>query len=301
MTQIHRLFIVLVATATLNVTLQGQELNPTVTVNMDPLSLDQRQDVMMMAETVKQYLLNNRYTNADWEGERIPVDVSIWLSSRNGNKYTARISVVSKRLVGNVTGSGSGLLRVFDQDWSFEWGFNPTLVYAPLRYDGFTSVIDFYMLIAIGLDMDTYEDLGGTEMYKAAQTIAQAGNAQGVSQFSTTFQPGQFTRMSLITELMDVRYQGLRRLIFDYQDAIELFAKDPDKGRAQIEAVVHDIAEFKRSKISNRSVLLQTFFDAKSLELADIFKGYKGTQIWSDLRFLDPGNTQQYEAARTGQ
>lgn len=294
-------FVLLVALLAANVTLRAQELDPTVTVNMDALTLDQRQDVLTMAENVRSYLSNNRYTDADWEGERIPVDVSIWISSRNGNRYTARLSVVSKRLVNNTPGTGSGLLRVFDQDWTFEWSFNPTLVYQPLRYDPFTSVLDFYMAIAIGLDMDTYDDQGGTDMYKRAQNIAQAGNAQGVSQFSTNYQPGQFTRMSLITELMDMRYVGLRRLIFDYHDAIELYAQNKEQGRAALEGVIHDIAEFKRSKISNRSVLLQAFFDAKTLEIADVFRGYKGAQIWTDLRFLDPGNTQQYEAARSGQ
>jgi len=107
--------------------------------------------------------------------------------------------------------------------------------------------------------------------------------------------------MSLITELMDMRYVGLRRLIFDYHDAIEMYAQNKEQGRAALEGVIHDIAEFKRSKISNRSVLLQAFFDAKTLEIADVFRGYKGAQIWTDLRFLDPGNTQQYEAARSGQ
>jgi hypothetical protein len=34
------------------------------------------------------------------------------------------------------------------------------------------------------------------------------------------------------------------------------------------------------------------------MEVADVFKGVKDNTLWSDLRFLDPGNTQIYEAAR---
>ncbi|MCX6141268.1 MAG: DUF4835 family protein [Candidatus Kapabacteria bacterium] len=284
----------------LNVTLVAQELDPTVTVNVDALPSDQRQELLSMASVVKMYLQTNRYTNADWDGPRIPIDITIYVNSRNENRYTGRLSVVSKRLINNTPGTGGGLLRIFDQDWTFEWAFNPTLSYQPLRYDPFTSVIDFYMLLAIGLDMDTYDDLGGTNMYKVAQQIAQTGNAIGISQFSTVYQPGQFTRMSLVTEFNDQRYQGLRRLIFDYHDAVDQYAVNKDKGIHQIESVIHGIAEFKRTKISNRSVLLQAFFDAKTLELADIFRGYKGQEIWADLRFLDAGHTQQYEAARQG-
>ncbi len=282
------------------VTAHAQELEPTVQVDMQTLTLDQRQDVMLMAETVKNYLLSNRYTGVDWEGPRIPVDVMIYISGRNANRYTARLSIVSKRLVNNTPGTGGGMLRIFDQDWSFEWSNSPTLVYQPLRYDHFTSVLDFYMMLAVGLDMDTYDDLGGTDMYKAALSIAQTGNAQGVSQFSTVYQPGQFTRMSLVTELNDMRYQALRRLFFDYHEAVDIYAENKDEGRTALTQVLNDMASFKRTKISNRSVVLQAFFDAKAGEIADIFRGIATPQVWADLRFLDPGKTQQYEEARQG-
>lgn len=282
------------------VTVNAQELDPTVRVDMQPLTLDQRQDVMLMAETVKNYLQSNRYTGQDWEGSRIPVDVTIYLNGRNGNTYSARLSIVSLRLVNNTPGTGGGLLRIFDQDWTFEWSNSPTLVYQPLRYDQFTSVLDFYMMLAIGLDMDTYDDLGGTDMYKAALSIAQTGNAQGISQFSTVYQPGQFTRMAFVSELNDMRYQALRRLLFDYHDAVDVYSQNKEEGRTALAQVINDMANFKRTKISNRSVVLQGFFDAKAGEIADIFKGVANPQVWADLRFLDPGKTQQYEEARKG-
>lgn len=294
------LFLLLVSAALQNVTLTAQELQATVNVNMQTLTQDQRQDMMTMARDVENYLNSNRYLNRDWEGERVPVDVTIYVNSRNGNRVSGRLSVVSKRLVNNVAGTGSGLLRVFDQDWVFEWSFSPTLVYQPLRYDPFTSVLDFYMLLAIGMDMDTYDDLAGTEAYKIAQQIAQNGNAQGVSQFSTVYQPGQLTRMSLVTELMDMRFQPMRRLMYDYHDAMDTYDTDKLKGLADLELVIRDLADYKKNKLSSRSVLMQVFFDAKSMELAGMFKGVKSPGLWADLRFLDPGNTQLYEAAQQG-
>lgn len=284
----------------LGVTLRAQEVQATVSVDMQPLSLDQRQDLMNMARDVENYINNNRYLDKDWDGDKVPVDITIYVSARNGNRLSARLAVVSKRIINGQPGSGSGLLRIFDQEWSFEWSLNPTLVYQPLRYDDFASVIDFYMLLAIGLDMDTYDDLGGDAAYKVALQIAQSGNARGISSFSSMFQPGEISRMSLVSELMDMRYQGLRRLIYDYHDALDTHATDKVAGTTAIEAVIKDIAEFKRKKLSNRSVLLQTFFDAKQIEIAGIFRGNKNSTVWADLRYLDPGNTQQYEAAREG-
>lgn len=291
---------ILVFALLLNVTAWGQELDANVVVVLDAIAPDERQELLSMATAVKNYLNNERFTRAEWDGPRIPVDLTIYVMSKNGDNVSARLGFVSKRLVNNLPGTGGALLRVFDQDWQFKWTFNPTLTHQPTRYDDFASVIDFYMLTAIGLDMDTYDDLGGASAFAAAQQIAQLGNAQGVKGFRTFSQPGEFTRMALINELMDLRYQGLRRLFFDYHDAIDLYAKDPAKGRVEIAAVIKDMANFKRTKLSNRSVLLQAFFDAKNVEVADLFRGQREAEIWNDLRFLDGGNAAIYEQARLG-
>jgi len=281
------------------VTASAQELDATVVVNADMLQLDQRQEIQTMSNDVRTYLNNQRYTGDDWDGPRIPVSVTIYLSGRNGNTYTGRLAIVSKRLVSFDSTQGSALLRVFDQEWVFQWSFNPTLTYQLNRFDGFTSVIDFYMLLAIGLDMDTYEDLGGSRMYDFAKQIAQLGNAAGISQFSSSYQPGEFTRMALVTELTDIRYQGLRRLIYDYHVAIDDYAENKIIGRDNVANVIKNLAAYKKQYVSNRSVMLQAFFDAKSQELADIFSGQRTSTVWDDLRFLDPGNTQLYEQARS--
>lgn len=291
--------IIVVSAALQNVT--AQELDANVIVNMDALQIDQRQDVQTMANDVRTYLINQRFTGMDWDGPRIPIDVTIYLNGRNGNTYSGRLAIVSRRPKNGDTLNTSPLLRVFDQEWSFVWTFNPTLSFQTMRYDPFTSYIDFYVLLAIGLDMDTYEDQGGNAVYERAKQIAGLGNAAGISSFSTNFQPGELTKMAMITEFTDPRMVGLRRLIYDYHVATDEYTIDPLKGRAEVAAVLKDIADYKQSSISNRSVMLQLFFDAKAGEIADIFRGQKDSPVWNDLRFLDPGNTQMYEQARSGQ
>lgn len=291
---------ILVCASTQYVT-YAQELNATVRVDMSQLQLDDRTDVRTMEGDIKTYLNAQRYTRDEWEGERIPVDVTVYLFSKNGSSYSARLTIVSRRLVNNNPNSGSPLLRVYDKEWSFNYTFSPSLSFQSMRYDEFTSVLDFYMLIAIGMDMDTYEDLGGDRLYTDAKQIAQLGNAKGLSQFSSNYQPGEYTRMALITDLTDPRYQDFRRLMYDYHVAVDEYELDKDKGRSLMTSTIKGIADFKRSVISNRSVLLQAFFDAKSGEIADMFRGIKESTVWKDLLYVDPGNTQLYEAARSGQ
>lgn len=294
--------ILVVTMVLVGVTLQrgtayAQEAQATVTVNMDLLPQDMRVELQSMANDVRTYLNSQSFTGIEWEGERIPIDVTIYLMSRSGNRYQARLAVVSKRLVNGRPETGSPMLRVFDQQWTFEWTFNPMLSFQIQRFDEFTSLIDFYVIMAIGLDMDTYDDLGGTVAYRRAQQIAQTASSAGAVGFETFYQPGEFTKMALITEMLDLRYERFRRLIFDYHDAIDLMASDPDGGRAALEVTIASLGHFKKTKITNRSVLLQAFFDAKHMEIAEVFRGRKDSPVWQDLRYLDPGNTQVYEQA----
>lgn len=278
----------------------AQELDANVMVDMTQLQLDDRTDVRTMQGDVRTYLNAQRYTRDEWPGEKIPVDVTIYLTGRSAGVYSARLTIVSRRLINNEPGTGSPLMRVYDKEWTFSYSFSPSLSFQSMRYDEFTSVLDFYMLIAVGMDMDTYDDLGGDRLYADAKQIAQLGNAKGLSQFSSNYQPGQYTRMALITDLTDPRYQAFRRLVYDYHVAIDDFVLDSAKGRSEMTATIHSIADFKRSTVSNRSVLMQEFFDAKAGEISEMFKAIKDSPVWKDLGYVDPGNTQLYEKARSG-
>ncbi|MFN6136053.1 MAG: hypothetical protein ACK475_07260 [Bacteroidota bacterium] len=69
MTTLLRSFSLFVSVLMLGVTLHGQEIRATVSVDMQPLSLDQRQDLMNMARDVEAYINNNRYLDPEWDGE----------------------------------------------------------------------------------------------------------------------------------------------------------------------------------------------------------------------------------------
>jgi hypothetical protein len=60
------------------------------------------------------------------------------------------------------------------------------------------------------------------------------------------------------------------------------------------------MADFKRNKLSSPSAFLQVFFDSKSLELAQIFKGQSERGVWENLIYLDPTNTMIYQDAAKG-
>ncbi|MES2764712.1 MAG: DUF4835 family protein [Bacteroidota bacterium] len=277
--------------------LKAQELQATVTVNMESLPLDQRDEIGSMKQDVENYLNNQRYTDADWEGARIPVDITIYILGRAGNRYSARLFAVSKRTLDG--GGGSGLLKVYDDKWTFEYSRNANLTYQQMRYDEFSSLLDFYMFIAIGMDQDTWGELDGTAMYSKAQQIAQLGAGKSIAGFSQYFQPGEFTRISFINELNDIRYDEFRKQIYAYHaEGLDFLKADPAKGKDGVIKAIAAMAAFKKNKLSGPSSLIQSYFETKFQELETLFKAYKNKELFDNLTFLDPTHSSNYLDAR---
>lgn len=278
----------------------AQEIKANVTINMEQLVQDNRLNVSTMERDLTAYLNNQRFTGKDWEGPPIPVEVSIYLSGGGQGNYSARMFIVSRRMLLSGDEASSVALRLVDNKWAFNYSQGATHSYNPLRFDHFISLIDFYMLVIIGYDLDTYGELDGSNAYEAAKQICRMGSAQSVDGYETYALPGELTRWNLVTEMSDLRYEPFRKLIFEYYvDCLDHMAKEPEKSLDALADVIADMADFKQNRMTGASAFLQVFFHAKSLELSTLFKGYQNKPgVFRNLMYLDPTNTALYEEAR---
>ncbi|MCS6999767.1 MAG: DUF4835 family protein [Bacteroidota bacterium] len=279
----------------------AQEFQPRVVVDVSMLSPELRQDVSTMQSDVLAYLQQQSFTGKEWQGPKIPIDVTIYLTGGNlaTRRYTARLLYTSS--INLDSGRTSPILRVLDQQWSFPYTLNQTLTFQSLRFDPFSTLIDFYNFIALGLDADSYEYLAGTPYYQRAQELCILGAANNAPGYSQVVQePGELTRISLVTELLSPRFETFRKLIFDYHyDGINRFAWAPDSARATLEAILARMVTFKR-QLTQASYLMRLFFDAKMNELCEVFRGTQNKRVLDMLRLLDPSNASVYEAAIEG-
>jgi hypothetical protein len=278
-----------------------QELQPTVSVNMEMIPIEQRIDIQTMQQDVMAYLSSQRFTGKDWQAPRIPVDISITITGRNGKRYSAILTVMSRRLLDGPERGKSVLFRTLDKQWQFSYSPNAALSFQSLKFDEFSTLIDFYMTIVIGMDMDTYGELDGLQMFSLAKDLCRLGASNGAAGYQNVAEPGEPSRIALATELTDLRYEEFRKLIFAYHvDGMDSLSVNRKNGLMQLENIIAQMAEFKRKKTSSRSILLQSFFDAKYQELADLFRGYEKEDVFKNLMFLDVSNTSIYEQARDG-
>lgn len=290
------LFLLTLTFIALSTIAYSQEIQATVTVNVEQLDQDKRINVSTMKSDLERYINTTQYTDQEWEGSRIPVDISIVLSGGYNNKYDAKIFIVSKRYIRGQEDGTSVVMKVADDKWSFEYAQGAFFDYNTNRYNQFSSLIDFYMLVAIGFDMDTYATLGGNPAFNIARRLAGVAATANIPGFDTYIQPGEFTKYALISELTDLRYEPLRINFFEYYvDGLDNMVENKEKGMENLRKTIGDIAYFKKEKMVGPSTLLQVFMESKALELGATFKGYKDQTVFKDLKYIDPSNTTIYE------
>lgn len=281
----------------------SQEIKCDVTVNMDQVGFEARNFVGSLEKDLESYINNQKFSDDDWEGDPIPVDFQIVLSGGTKNIFSARISINSRRILDGPSEvpSSSLALRLFDDDWQFEYNNGANLSFNPMRYDKFTSLVDYYMLLIIGFDMDTYQANGGDKAFNKARNIALNAGTAGAKGFETNKQASEFNKYNLVNELSDMRYSEVRRLIFAYYvNGLDKIGFNREAGLKELKNILLDMAEYKRNKLINHSLLLQVFFETKAPEIAEYFNGLKDEEFFGQLMFLDPSNTIIYTQSRDG-
>lgn len=284
--------------------LSSQEIKANVTVNTDLLSIEAKQYIVTLENDLENYINNQKFTTEDWEGEPIPVDINIYLTSGSNYRYSAKMVIVARRYVDNPDNDLQitvPTLMITETNWKFEYSYGANLTYNPMRFDYFTTVIDFYMLLIIGFDKDTYEELGGNSTFENVRNIFLLGSAQQASGFETNVEPGSYTKYNIVKELNDPRYYPFRKLIFSfYVDGIDKLAYNREEALQTIVRIIDEMARFKREKLVESSLLIQLFFDTHSQTFATLFNGYKNSEFFKNLMYLDPKNSMLYQDAMDG-
>lgn len=282
----------------------SQEIKANVSVNVDQLAFESRNYVASLERDLETYINNTVFYTNEWEGDPIPVEIQIALSGGANQRYTAQLFIVSRRyLDGTSDQPGESVAaKYYDNKWSFEYGMGASLNFNPLVYNEFITLIDFYMLLVIGHDLDSYEELGGTPLFEKAKTIVLLGASNSGAGYQTTSQPGEFTRYNLVSELTDVRFNDFRKSVYRYYvSGLDKMDFNRDEAIAAVKNVINDIAAFKDKKLVGPSVMMQAFFDSKALEIGSVFNGYTDNAVFSTLRYLDPTNATIYEQAKNGE
>jgi len=272
----------------------SQELNCSVIVNYQNVPVQNRELLVDFKNVVENYMNTTRFTNVNWDGDKIECSMNIFFTSASGEvEYGAQIVVVSQRPVYQST-RNSALLTINDAAWSFRYEVGQSM-YANLdAFDPLTSLLDFYGLIIIGFDMDTWEEFGGTPYFKKAFDIV---NLASTSNNKNGWLPSNniYSRWGLVSDALNEKYAAFRSAIFDYHYGIDIFAQNKEVGQAKIVELIDVLYDLYERTGLVKSVFIQTFFNAKYGEITDHLIGYSDQTIFTKLKKIDPSHAGRYD------
>lgn len=249
----------------------GQEFNASVEILSPQIQLTNKQVFQTMQKSIENFLNTNKFTVDKYKlEERIDLNVVITISKMNSQtEFSGNFQMVVSRPVYG-SGYNSTTLRVYDEDLDFEFKEFEPLEYIQGAYtNNLTSVLAFYAYMALGIDADSFSELGGTEHFSTALNIANTAQTSSSSGWSAT-DKDRSNRYWFVFQMIDERFRSLRMTCYGYHRlGMDKFTEDMEVGRASVLQNLEGLMKVHRN--SPNSFLLQVFVQSKRLEIIDIF------------------------------
>ncbi|MBN1638956.1 MAG: DUF4835 family protein [Ignavibacteriales bacterium] len=276
----------------------AQELDAKVIVNYEQLETAAREKLENFANEIEYYLNNTQFTGSSWDFEKIYCTFNIFFTNSAGEiNYSAQMVVTSQREIYK-SSNKSLMLAVMDNNWSFEYERGQQMYFDPMNFNSVTSLLDFYAYIVLGLDADSWEELGGSRYFEKAYDIVSRGAA---TKYSDSWErtSSSYNKFGLVDNLLNEKYLQFRKDYYAYHEGIDFFATNKKSSQDKIVRLIKNL-EKDRDKIGILSVLLKVFFDAKYNEIVEYLKDYEDKNIFESLIKVDPAHISKYEEAKKG-
>lgn len=283
--------------------LSAQELKCQVTLNSDQIEGSNKQMFNTLKQSIEEYLNQNKWTNMTvMEQEKIDCSMMITVNSvTTEGLFKCTMQLQSRRPVYN-TGYMTPVLNFMDQNFNFTYQEFDRLEWQQSTFTtNLTAMLAYYVYLIIGMDLDTYQRLGGTPMFQQCENIVNLCQSASMDQSEQkgwiAFESNR-SRYALINNLMDEAFRDYRGYIYEYHRlGLDMMAANVANGRAKIAEGIEVLRTANRARPA--TYVVQTFIDAKSDEMVEIFK--QGTpaekkKVTETLVAVDPTHSDRYES-----
>jgi hypothetical protein len=275
----------------------AQELDCNVTIDMEQLTSEARENLAEFVSQIRQYMNGYHWTKEGIDGDKIQCTVQIkFVGASSENHYTAQAFIGSQRQIYRL-GKNSAMLRVLDEKWEFQYIRNQSLNHDEYRFDPLLSFLDFYGNLIIGYEFDSYKPSDGTQFFQKALDIVNKSRSAGSAGAGWEASPrATFSRGQLVDELLNPKFEDFREAVFQYHfKGLDLLYKNGVKARKNVLSSMEMIAKVLE-KVNQNSLAIRLFFDTKAPEIADVFKDDPDREtILTRLGKIDPAHQSDYD------
>lgn len=274
----------------------SQELNATVSVNYQQVANGNPQLFKNLETQVKEFLNTTKWTTKEYtDVEKIDCNFFINVNTYGSNNFEATLQVQSSRPVYNSSLS-SPIVNINDKNFTFRFIEFENLIYDQNSFNSnLVSVLAFYSNLIIGLDQDSFSELGGTEYLQIASNIVNVAQTSGYKGWSQS-EGNNNNRNFLISDMLSNTFTPFRRALYQYHRlGLDIMEQDIKKGKEGVIKGINALAEVQ--KVRPNALLTRTFFDAKTDEIVSIFSGGPNVDVAPllvTLNRISPLNSQKW-------
>lgn len=234
--------------------------------------------VFTTLETALNEFMNNRaWTDLQFQkDERIECTMNITIKKYEEprNFFSAEILLQSARPVFNST-YNSTVFSIKDPSFEFVYKEYDQLEWNENNIDNnLTAVLAYYAYLIIGMDLDTFSPLGGTQYLQTAENIVN--NAQTLAEPGWSAFKDSKNRHAIINDYMESSMEPFRQMQYKYyRQGLDEMANNADRGRTAVTEAIELLDEAHHNK--PLSMLPQLFTEYKRDEIVNIYTGH-GTE-----------------------
>ena len=280
----------------------AQELQVKVSVNHSQIQGTDNSVFENLQQTIEQFMNERAWTDLQFQkNERIQCNLNLTVNKylRDENRFECTALIQANRPVFNAAYTTT-LYNNRDANFNFVFQQFDQLNFAEENIDNqLTALLAYYALLMIGLDLDSFAPMGGTDVLQ--RCLVLVNNAQNLGFTGWKSFEDNRNRFAVINDYMDEGMKPFRQLQYDYRKGLDEMTNNAERGRTEISAALeNDLKQAHENK--PLSLLPQIWTDYKKDELANIYKG-KGTQkekqrIYDILMGLNASQNNSWEAIK---
>lgn len=258
--------------------IHAQELQVKVSVNHSQIQGTDASVFENLQQTIEQFMNERSWTDLQFQqNERIQCNLNLTVNKylRDENRFECTALIQANRPVFNADYTTT-LYNNRDASFNFNFQLFDQLNFAEENIDNqLTALLAYYALLVIGIDLDSFSPMGGTDVLQ--RCLVLVNNAQNLGFTGWKSFEDNRNRFAIINDYMDESQKPFRQLQYDYyRKGLDEMANNSERGRTEITAALeNDLQQAHENK--PLSLLPQIWTDYKKDELSSIYKG-KGTQ-----------------------
>ena len=259
-------------------TASAQELQVKVTINHSQISGTDKSVFDNLQQTLEQFINDRQWTELQFqENERIQCNLNLTVQkyNRDESQFECTALIQANRPVYNASYTTT-LYNNRDANFHFQFAQFDQLNFTEQTIDNqLTALLAYYAYLIIGLDLDSFSPLGGTDVLQRCMQLVN--NAQDLGYPGWKSFEDSRNRFAIINDYLDEQMKPFRQLQYDYyRKGLDEMANNAERGRTEISTALEE--QLKKAHDNKPlSLLPQIWTDYKKDELVIIYKG-KGTQ-----------------------